>query len=687
MSKQRPVLVLTSFRNAGNFIQESAAWTLSQFYRNYRVVFTDDESTDDSFAQLQQSISSCSDTQCRDVIVRCNRKRMGMTANTHSAIVKYASPDDLIVIVDGDDRLLHRDVLTYINAFFERHDCWVMYGGSYWNPPTPHAFKTRDYDGQQLQHLRVSSETHDAELQDKWRVHHLRVFVAGLYLELVAQDPNLEFLRDSDGVFFDMAADVAVMRPIMEMAGPGRVKHNPTNIYEYNLHDENDHVIDHRRQWKCMREVFEKPSQNICSVSETSISPIRLIAANESGNVQRLIEATNETPTRDVWRLEATKDNCFFFENTLDINRVFHCTAHVDRFSPPHQNGVDFCVHVDEQLIAFAPGVRSSERPRNIVATIPANSTAKLSIVTESGKPSNGIWGRPSISAASGRQRFFDVLNRAEIVLPSHIPTVTRCIATVASPDHAGYLQHLLESIQANANCSDAAVCVMAVDDDGTIKSLLQRYDAYAVDVRATLQADATLKSVLYSIASVIFADSYICLDTDIIVEGNLAQIFETIESLEDGSTLAVRESNRNRFTDLRHAFTEVYYGRYEDYDKLIADVGPLKTDQIIINDGFFAGDRKAMLMNDSLLRESSVIRRWVFEKQEVLWRNQFAFNLALAKFGSAVLVDDRFNLQLNYVPLSEEELARSEWKGRRISIMHYNGNSRDRHPIHCLKN
>jgi hypothetical protein len=66
-----------------------------------------------------------------------------------------------------------------------------------------------------------------------------------------------------------------------------------------------------------------------------------------------------------------------------------------------------------------------------------------------------------------------------------------------------------------------------------------------------------------------------------------------------------------------------------------------------------------------------------------VPWRNQFLFNLALARLDCGIELDQTFNVQLHAVHVDLTTPAgrpRAEWHGRPVRILHANGHGRDRY-------
>ncbi len=158
--------------------------------------------------------------------------------------MKYGKPDDVIVTVDGDDWLAHEDVLTIINARYERDGCWVMYGGTIWKPEDRRNYESARYSAEEIANLRIPLAEDWRSVQYNWKVNSLRTFRCALYQQIGALDSDWSCLKDGDGFFYKMAGDVAIMLPLIECAGEQRIQHNRSPVYVYNLHEHNDHELD-----------------------------------------------------------------------------------------------------------------------------------------------------------------------------------------------------------------------------------------------------------------------------------------------------------------------------------------------------------------------------------------------------------------------------------------------------------
>lgn len=54
-------------------------------------------------------------------------KKKYATYNILNAAFNYCKKDSILVLVDGDDQLIGKQVFKFINAIYQAEDIWVMY--------------------------------------------------------------------------------------------------------------------------------------------------------------------------------------------------------------------------------------------------------------------------------------------------------------------------------------------------------------------------------------------------------------------------------------------------------------------------------------------------------------------------------------------------------------------------------
>lgn len=250
---KNPIKIIVPFYNAAAYIERSMLSALTQKYENFKIIFIDDASTDGSWEKLPHD----------DPRAICIRNETNVTAlpNIHRAIMEYCDPNDIVVLLDGDDWLPNNKVLKYINEYYCQNDCWIMYGQATWS--TGQKGCASEYTKEEFDHLRMAP----------FRVSHIRTFRTWLYHKIKEQDPEFSCMKDKSGNWYRMTYDVAIMFPIMEMAGFDKIKYNDKPLYIYNFENpRSDHRVNQQLQWDIHKEIANKiPFKKIESMLKENI--------------------------------------------------------------------------------------------------------------------------------------------------------------------------------------------------------------------------------------------------------------------------------------------------------------------------------------------------------------------------------------------------------------------------------
>jgi glycosyltransferase involved in cell wall biosynthesis len=226
------------FRNCAPFLARCAESLILQDNREWVAYFRDDASTDDGLSVLP------SDPR---IVPQRREARGGGLLNIHEGIVSNGlSPDDIVCLLDGDDYLVGAQALETIAGLYRSRDCLVSYG------------QYEDESGA-TGHCRAYARREFDDLRSRGFVaSHLKTFRHKVYMEAMRQDPSCERYMYRDGEFFDMATDVAIMTPLLEVAGFDRVAFNPEVVYHYTQHAGNEHHVNPSLQRDCARVALGK---------------------------------------------------------------------------------------------------------------------------------------------------------------------------------------------------------------------------------------------------------------------------------------------------------------------------------------------------------------------------------------------------------------------------------------------
>lgn len=248
------VVVIPSYNNQ-EWYQKNLLSALEQKYSKFRILYINDCSTDgtgEQVAQLAMSLRPDSfhmisfDDRFSSDIAEVTKKfreevnresvfftlvnnisRSGALANHYRAAHSCAD-DEILLTLDGDDWFYDDEVLKRINAVYASGEIWMTHGklieyphgATHWCEPVP-------------PELVRSNEVRQFKCPS-----HLRTYYAWIFKKIVLEDLLYE------GKFFPMTCDMAIMYPILEMAGERHAFIAEIN-YVYNMMNPiNDGKVD-----------------------------------------------------------------------------------------------------------------------------------------------------------------------------------------------------------------------------------------------------------------------------------------------------------------------------------------------------------------------------------------------------------------------------------------------------------
>jgi predicted O-methyltransferase YrrM len=351
-----------------------------------------------------------------------------------------------------------------------------------------------------------------------------------------------------------------------------------------------------------------------------------------------------------------------------------------------HSNShADFIVMVDGIQAAAATYVQAGNPPTQVTANVTGAQLLELVVQTSHWECCHALWLNPSLESSAiepAPSIFVDCLRRAEITLPVATSRARRCIATVVSPGFEALADDMLGSLYANGNCQDAFVVLFMMNKSSECVQLAAKYKALLVPCRSCAPVNPMTKALMYSVARVVDAEQYICLDADMIILDSLEPIFTALDVFPEGSILAAREGNGTGAQTVQQAFFHVYGGSEAECQQLLT-AGEASY-PLVVNDGIFAGNRSALLALDGVIRCLNGAATWIDQRHDIWWRNQLIFNLALAKLRCGVELDGSYNVQLHAQDVEiqrSENCMRATWRGRHVRILHLSGVGRKKYP------
>ena len=224
--------------NAEKYIEKCLLSIANQSYKKFQVKVVDDCSDDSSY-----KIASSICKENKNFKIFRNSRRIGALNNIYNLLSEgIKEPTKTVdLIIDGDDYLYSGDVFNILKEKYIQTNCLITYGSH---------ISSKGVQGKKYPRL-----VREFNLFRKyfWYASHLRTFRHDLWLALNPQD-----LLNKDKEYYSVAWDLAIMIPMLEMAGK-RQEFISEVLYAYNDNNPiNDHRIRRKEQIRAAREIRQK---------------------------------------------------------------------------------------------------------------------------------------------------------------------------------------------------------------------------------------------------------------------------------------------------------------------------------------------------------------------------------------------------------------------------------------------
>ena len=230
--------IIVPLFNAEQYIEKCLKSILKQSYKRFQVQVVDDCSSDSSY-EIASSICGVN----KNFKIFKNSRRIGALNNISNLLdTKIKEPSRTVdLIIDGDDYLYSGDVLNIVKEKYLETNCLITYGSH---------ISSKGIQGKKYPRLIRKLNLYRKYF---WYASHLKTFRHDLWLSINKSD-----LLTHNGNYFSVASDLAIMFPMLEMAGD-RQEFIKEVLYVYN--DENpisDHNIRRKDQILAAKEIRDK---------------------------------------------------------------------------------------------------------------------------------------------------------------------------------------------------------------------------------------------------------------------------------------------------------------------------------------------------------------------------------------------------------------------------------------------
>jgi len=233
-STQQKIVVVTPAYNAEQYITKCIESVVSQDYDNWEMYIIDDCSTDNTFSVASQA-AMLSD---KITVIR-NPMNMGAVYNHVTTIKQFCDPDDIVMLIDGDDALVNdNQIFQFYNNLYDGSTEFSY--GSCWSMIDKIPLVAQHYP----KRIKETKSYRGHVFNWNMPYTHLRTFQAKFLLQ-VDED---EF-KDENGAWYKAGGDGAVFYSVIEQVDPDKIKVVQDIVYLYNdMSPINDYKVNGAEQ-------------------------------------------------------------------------------------------------------------------------------------------------------------------------------------------------------------------------------------------------------------------------------------------------------------------------------------------------------------------------------------------------------------------------------------------------------
>lgn len=230
--------IVVTFYNPGvNYLKKCLKSIENQNYKNYDVCIINDKST----KEVNKLNSLCNSYQKKYNWKYHENKRNGGPYKSRMEAINYLNPEDndVIVLIDGDDKLSNNNVLNILNDNYQ-DNTQVTFGNYRMVEESGNKSKGRTM----CKHVNLKKMAHNNSFRDRkgYSFSHLKTFKYGIYKNINHNDNKV------NGEYIRSATDAAIMYPLLELAGENSKCINDI-LYDYTYdHSESLHNDENKKK-------------------------------------------------------------------------------------------------------------------------------------------------------------------------------------------------------------------------------------------------------------------------------------------------------------------------------------------------------------------------------------------------------------------------------------------------------
>jgi hypothetical protein len=346
---ENPIAVIVPTFQNGKYYLECLESVINQSYKNYRIITAIDydktKSCDCSDLTICYDIKKRPDINNRlQLLKQYTRQRQGA-----GRFICYKSTydDEILVMLDGDDRLYNNNVLNYLNCVYQNRNIASTYGGyvDFFNQKIHTKLKGCEEFPQNILQQRAFRSY-------RFISSHLRTGYSALFKRIHLLD-----LIHNDGSFYHILTDFAETIPVLEMITP-------------NIVDDHD-ISSNSVHFKCIKKPLVLYNLDNSLKYQTSYAR-RDELFNEFYHLYR-IEAGENLQSKDIYqcilsdKIDTIKSGHMMKVSCKNRNGITDIDNEIISLLPNivHQYGLDFLIYLPQSIVHLSNENLSNENLSN----------------------------------------------------------------------------------------------------------------------------------------------------------------------------------------------------------------------------------------------------------------------------------------------------------------------------------
>jgi hypothetical protein len=329
--------ILVPIYNFDSFLTENIESIIKQKYYRWKCYLFDDGSSDKSNHICEYYVNKYPNNF---IYIKKSNTNHGPAYAKYfgmKEIEKYSKPNDIVIIIDGDDYLVGNNVFNIINDTYNEKKCWVTYGSfiGKWSDMVKKPPKSENYR------------------KEVWRYGHIRTFKSGL----------IKFFQEEDFKFNEnwltKGTDMPLVYNLLEWSGNNKVSVIEDKVYYYREHELNTYKKIGKKDIKDQKEylnnleakdkIIDDINIIMCSWKRTHVmSEIIKSLENQtiSENIVLHIVNNNKDEVENIKKIIKNSKIRINLENYNNENNVFERFYYANKLLKNKLN--DYVIFIDD---------------------------------------------------------------------------------------------------------------------------------------------------------------------------------------------------------------------------------------------------------------------------------------------------------------------------------------------------